>query len=115
MKIIASIVGMLMATVLIDPAAANWYITTPQNIQLDTATGDVYFASTAANPVAGGCINRDFYIIRSTRNAKTVLGILLTARALNKNVIVYLDETSTASLCDASASRPQPANVMLDN
>lgn len=102
----------LLLSLLALPSAcwAGWvYNLSPGSIRVMGPTGDVTFAPTNV-AVGAYCGSTDFYIVRAANNAKMALSILLAAKALNKNVNIYLDD---AAVCDGLTGRPAFTHILL--
>ncbi len=105
----------LLFILLVTPTLANagWaYNLAPGAIRVVAVSGSVTFAPTNASVIQSTCASADFYIISTSNNAKMVLGVLLTAKSMGKNVTIYLPEDPQQK-CDATTGRPAFTDITL--
>lgn len=110
-----SIINLVLFSLLSIPlqCSAGWITNvTPGFVRVISTTGDVTFTPTNMG-VAVGCPNNDFYIIKSSSNAKMALSILLSAKALSQPVSIYTPDTGTR--CDPATNRPLVYDIGIGN
>lgn len=104
---------LLIALVTPNLASAGWvYNLAPGAIRVVGVSGSVTFTPTNASVIQSTCASADFYIISTSNNAKMVLGVLLTAKSMGKNVNIYLPENPQQK-CDAATGRPAFIDITL--
>ncbi len=93
-------------------SSAGWITgLAPGAIRLVGPTGDVTFGPTNT-PIVAGCLTSDFYVIKSSNNAKMGLAILLTAKSMGKTVKIYVNDSAP---CDAATGRPNFSDIGLED
>lgn len=107
--------NLVLSIALVAPNLANAgyvYNLAPGAIRVVAVSGSVTFTPTNASVIQGACASADFYVISSSNNAKMVLGILLMAKAMGRNVNVYLPEDAQQK-CDITTGRPAFIDITL--
>lgn len=84
---------------------------TPINIMYDAKTPMATFAPSGTTAVSG-CAANDFYAIPSTVDVKTLVSMLMSAKAMGKTVSVLVPDDSTK--CNAQSGRPSVIAIQID-
>ena len=107
------ILAALIASSICATAQAGYvYNLNPGLVRVIGASGSVAITPIGST-VLTGCSSSDFYVINSNSNAKMMLSVILTAKAMDKRIRVFVPDDSTR--CDPATGRPQITDLTLED